>query len=94
MNIKLHALWIRLRVLEFRLETCLLNEEKEYILCSLNDVESAMPGFWKSAAIADRLSPMNQFRKYSGFRRVALTQDFFISENMSIQAGVLKIIEN
>ncbi|HNP92686.1 MAG TPA: hypothetical protein PK105_01085 [Rectinema sp.] len=35
MNIKLHALWIRLRVLEFRLETCLLNEEKEYILCSL-----------------------------------------------------------
>ena len=35
MNIKLHTLWIRLRVLEFRLETCLLNEEKEYILCSL-----------------------------------------------------------
>jgi len=35
MNIKLNTLWIRLRVLEFRLETCLLNEEKEYILCSL-----------------------------------------------------------
>jgi len=34
-NVKLHSLWIRLRVLELRRETCLLKSEKDYIQHSL-----------------------------------------------------------
>jgi hypothetical protein len=36
LNAKLNTLWIRLRVLEIRLETSLLKNEKECIACSLD----------------------------------------------------------